>query len=66
MRDAKAAANHDAFLAAACLGFVALLVVLLLMPRPKHRSSSGAVVTRRDVRCRCTSPCGSVDKQRAC
>jgi EmrB/QacA subfamily drug resistance transporter len=35
IRQAQAAANHQAFLAAAGLGLVALLVTVFLMPRPK-------------------------------
>lgn len=32
IRDAQAAANHAAFLSAACLGLIALLLVMVLMP----------------------------------
>ncbi|MET7616368.1 MFS transporter [Streptomyces sp. NPDC005408] len=39
LRDAQAAANHDAFLAAACLGSAALLLVMALMPRGRKASS---------------------------
>jgi fucose permease len=35
VRVAHAAANHDAFLAAACLGVLALLLVVFVMPRGK-------------------------------
>jgi predicted MFS family arabinose efflux permease len=40
MRDAQASANHDAFLAAAGFGFVALLLVALLMPWGRASMSS--------------------------
>jgi hypothetical protein len=39
VRDAQASANHDAFLAAACLGFVSLLLAVLVMPRTKASHS---------------------------
>jgi EmrB/QacA subfamily drug resistance transporter len=38
--EVQAAANHDAFLAAACFGLAALLLVVLLMPRGKAAMSS--------------------------
>lgn len=44
VRDAHAAANHDAFLAAACAGTLALLVVAWLMPRGAARASSAPVL----------------------
>ncbi len=35
IRDAQAAANYGAFLSAACLGLIALLLVMFLMPRAR-------------------------------
>jgi len=40
LRDAQASANHRAFLATACLGFVALLLAAFVMPRGKASMSS--------------------------
>ena len=40
---AQASANHDAFLATACLGFAALLLAVFLMPRNKTGASSSPV-----------------------
>jgi len=43
IRAAQASANHDAFLAAACFGFAALLLAVFLMPRKKTGANSSPV-----------------------
>jgi EmrB/QacA subfamily drug resistance transporter len=40
IRDAQAAANHDAFLAAACFGLAALVIAVVLMPRGRAAITS--------------------------
>lgn len=42
VRDVQEAANHDAFLSAAGMGFLGLLVVLFLMPRAKRTPEPAA------------------------
>ncbi|MYS87576.1 MFS transporter [Embleya scabrispora] len=44
IREAQLAVNHDAFLSAACLGAVALLFAILLMPKGKGSMSSAEAV----------------------
>ncbi|MYW03992.1 MFS transporter [Streptomyces sp. SID3343] len=48
IRDAQAAANHDAFLAAACFGFAGLLSAVFLMPRGKSSMSSADALAGTD------------------
>jgi EmrB/QacA subfamily drug resistance transporter len=58
VRNAQASANHDAFLAAACFGFVALLLAAFLMPRGRASSSATAAEPGLDAE---TTPAAEVE-----